>query len=62
MRRGPSRGVVFEIKIYFDWEKRRGAFIHKKNSKKTKISSRIRRFIRRGAIQILPKFALGYLR
>jgi hypothetical protein len=35
---------------------------HKKQKLKTQILSRIRRFIRRGAIQLKAKFALGYLR
>jgi hypothetical protein len=43
-------------------EKSDEAFSQKTKTQKNKISSRIRRFIRREAIQLKAKFALGYSR
>jgi hypothetical protein len=48
-----------QSRIFF--EKKDEACIHKQNSKKTKNLSRIRRFIRRGAIRYISKFALANL-
>ena len=54
-----SEAKQSQSRIFF--EKKDEAFINKRNLK-TQISSRMSRFIRDGAIQLLPKFAIGYSR
>ncbi len=50
----------FGSRIFF--EKKDEAFIHQTKTQKPKNLSRMGEFISPEAIQILPKFALGYLR